>query len=384
VRALRFALAALAFSALWIVPHLLHLALLRPPIQSAAPNHLSAFTSSGSNRRIIWILFDELSYDQTFEHPASGIKLPNFDRLRAGSVSFSNLKPAGNSTALIIPSLFLGQYINQTRSTIDGEFWYKDESQHRWLAYDPNATLFGLAQRSGWNTGVDGWDIPYCPILAPVVNVCSWAAIMLPIERYGATEDKSVLANAAVVPEAIVDVLIHHNYRTKERAAHTQEYSRIVAQAQALIDDRQVQLVFVHLNVPHYPGIYDRKHHMLRSGGTYLDNLVLADDTLGVFLREIDATTSASQTTVIVSSDHSWRIVQWRPSAFWSDEDERASGDRFDDRPVLLIRFPGQKSGDDVNSSLPELLEHDIIAGMLLGKIGNPCDLATFLAQHGS
>jgi len=32
--------------------------------------------------------------------------------------------------------------------------------------------------------------------------------------------------------------------------------------------------------LPHPPGIYDREHHMLRSGGSYLDNLVLADDTL--------------------------------------------------------------------------------------------------------
>jgi hypothetical protein len=36
-----------------------------------------------------------------------------------------------------------------------------------------------------------------------------------------------------------------------------------------------------------------------------------------------------------------------------------------------------------MNSALPELLEHDIIAGMLLGKINNSEDLATFFAQHG-
>jgi hypothetical protein len=85
---------------------------------------------------------------------------------------------------------------------------------------------------------------------------------------------------------------------------------------------------------------------------------------------------------VIVSSDHSWRIPTWRPAGGWSAEEERASGGRFDDRPVLLIHFPGQNSGNDVNSALPELLEHDIITGMLLGKINNSEDLAAFLTQH--
>jgi hypothetical protein len=49
---------------------------------------------------------------------------------------------------------------------------------------------------------------------------------------------------------------------------------------------------------------------------------------------------------------------------------------------VLLIHFPGQNSGSNVSSALPGLLEHDIIADMLLGKINNSADLAAFLAQH--
>ena len=155
-----------------------------------------------------------------------------------------------------------------------------------------------------------------------------------------------------------------------------------MARAHTLIENDQVRFVFLHLPVPHPPGIYDRQRHMLRLGGTYLDNLVLTDETLSAFLQEIDATPSASRTTVIVSSDHSWRVPMWRYCKFWSDEEERASGGRFDDRPVLLIHFPGQNSGNDMYAALPELVEHDIIAGMLLGKINNPVDLVAFLARR--
>ena len=379
VRAVRVSLAAFAFSALWIVPQLLHLALTRPAGESAGPNQQLSSTGSSSNRRIVWILFDELSYHQTFDHPVSGIELPNFDRLHAQSISFSNLRPAGSFTELIIPSLFLGRRIDQTRSTLEGKFFYKDESDRSWLAYDPNATLFGLARRNGWSTGIDGWYNPYCRDLAPVLDVCWWEPDMLPIQVFGASEDKSVLANAAVLPSHFL-ALTPQTTTPAER--HMQIYRNIMAHAQTLIDDHGLRFVFLHIPVPHGPAIYDRRLHRLRPSGTYLDSLVLADDTLGTLLQEIAVSGSSDRTTVIVSSDHSWRIYLARYSESWTDEDERACGGRFDDRPVLLIHFPDEQSGADVRAAVPEMLEHDMIAGMLQGQISQPQDLAAFLSKR--
>jgi hypothetical protein len=329
VGAIRLMLAGLAFSALWIVPQLIHLALLRPPAQHAAFAFEAAGSHDSSKQRIVWILFDELSYDQTFDHPALGIELPNFDRLRAGSVSFSKLKPIGYTTDRIIPSLFLGVRIDKFRSTNEGQLSYWDEAQRNWLAYDPNATLFGLARRSGWKSAVDGWYNPYCGILAPTLDFCyrDPGIVLVPIEEYGASEDLSPLANAVAVPNEIQAALTG---RTKNTAAeHMRAYLNIMAHTQAIIDDSRLRFAFLHIPAPHPPGIYDRRSHSLRPGGNYLDNLVLADDTLGVLMREIDASPSASQTTVIVSSDHSWRIPMWRPAADWSAEEERASAGKF-------------------------------------------------------
>lgn len=380
LRTFRLALASLAFSALWIVPQLIHLALLRPPIQSAASNHLNAPVTGSSNRRIVWILFDELSYDQTFDHRDPGIELPNLDRLRGASVAFSNLEPAGYRTASIIPSLFLGQRFDKFRSTTYGGLSFWDESERRWSAYDPNATLFGLAQRSGWRSGVDGWFNPYCRILAPVINVCySNVGRAFPLENYGASEEKSMLANSVALSNQLLAVPTH--YTEADADADILDYRNIMAHTQALIDDNQLRFVFFHLPTPHPPGIYDRRRHVLRPGGDYLDNLVLADDTLGILMKEIEASPSASQTTVIVTSDHSWRVPMWRPGEEWTGEEERVSGGRFDNRPVLLIHFPGQKSGQDVHAALPEMLEHDMIAGMLLGQIDNSEDLDVFLSS---
>jgi hypothetical protein len=380
VHAVRLVIAGVAFSAVWIVPQLLHTALNRQPDENAAlaPLHLPA--QSESNRRIIWILFDELSYHQTFDHTVPGMQLPNFDRIRRESVSFSNLRPAGFYTERIIPSLFIGQQIDDIRSTIDGHLLYRTASVRRWIDYDPNATLFALAQRNGWNTSIDGWFIPYCRTLAQVVDACSWEPNLMPVEEFGASEEKSTLANAALMPSRFL--ALFHRTTTPEEA-HIQIYRNIMAHAQTLIGNEQLQFVFLHIPVPHGPGIYDRRRHVLRHGGTYLDRLVLADETLGVLMNEIDATRNAGHTTVIVSSDHSWRIALSRHSEAWSDEEERACGGKFDDRPVLLIHFPNQQTSEDISAPFPEMLEHDMIEQMLLGKIANSKEMDDFISRQG-
>ncbi len=137
--------------------------------------------------------------------------------------------------------------------------------------------------------------------------------------------------------------------------------------------------MFLHFVTPHPPGIYDRRTHKLRSGGDYLDNLVLADDLLDDLMKEINATPSAGETTVIVSSDHSWRIFIWKTTPFWSAEEERVSGGRFDERPVLLVHFPQQRTEDDVTAREPELVVHDLIAQMIDGKMNSSKDVDLFL-----
>jgi hypothetical protein len=382
VRAVRLGVAAYSFSALWILPQLIFVAFLPPPVQHLAPAHGPVSTYKESDPRIIWILFDELSYDQTFDHPSAGIELPNFRHLHSKSVSFSRLEPAGYYTQRIIPSLFLGKRIDRIRSTLDGNFWYEDGPSGRWLAYDPPKTLFGLAKSEGWSSGVDEWTFPYCRVLAPVLDACFWEpSAILPTELYGASEEKSVLANAGVLPLALLSIGTNRSQSAGDSSSR--DYHEILANAGTLIDDSRVRFVFLHFPIPHPPGIYDRRLHMFRRGGTYLDNLVLADDTLGLLLDRIANTRSSTRTTVIVSSDHSWRISLYRHDAAWSAEEERACGGRFDDRPVLLIHFPEQSSAVEVPDVLPELLEHDIIAGMLRGEINNPADLDKLESKSG-
>ena len=381
-RAITLITAAFALSAVWMVPQLIRLALVR---QSDSPNPvLSDQMPGASHRRIVWILFDELSYNQTFDHPAVDVKLPNFDQMRARSFSFSKVIPAGYHTNNIIPSLLLGRRIAQIHSSIGGDLSYKEENQDRWVAFDANETVFAVAQQEGWSTGVDGWFNPYCHVLAAVLNACSWEPLDDPIvadEVVGVSEKNSIWSNAVrpILPRSLRASL--EDPARESELDHIQEYDGIMSHTQALIDDERIRFVFLHLPIPHPPSIFDRQRHLVRPGGSYLDNLVLADDTLGVLMREIDATSAASETTVIVSSDHSWRTAIWRKKEGWSAEDDRTSGGQFDDRPVLMIHFPGQAFKEDVTAAVPELLEHDIVTDMLRGEIRDGEDFDAYLAR---
>ncbi len=102
--------------------------------------------------------------------------------------------------------------------------------------------------------------------------------------------------------------------------------------------------------------------------GTYLDNLALADRTLSQLMATLNATALADKTAVIVCSDHSWRVPLWRPTPEWSKEEEIASQGRFDQRPVLMIHYPGQQTERDVNAPFDGIRIHEIIEHMLRGE----------------
>jgi membrane-anchored protein YejM (alkaline phosphatase superfamily) len=183
----------------------------------------------------------------------------------------------------------------------------------------------------------------------------------------GTSPDQTPLQNAAApVKEFVRSWKPDGGFPEQEK--HASDLETIMPQAQALIRNENIRFAFIHLPVPHPPGIYDRRPGQHPPVGTYLDNLVLADHTLAQLLATIENTSSASRTAVIVCSDHSWRVPLWRPTPQWSREEQIASKGRFDQRAVLMIRDPGQQSGIDITRPFELIGIHDIIERMLRGQ----------------
>jgi hypothetical protein len=354
----------------WVVPELLYLGLrtqprdAQVPVRRAGPATVRG-TAPQYSGRIVWLLFDELSYNQAFEHRFPGLAMPAFDKIKSASISFSDLKPAGSDTERVVPSFFLGHVVDAIRSDVNGEPSLKLAGQRDWQAFDANATLFGDAQRLGWTTGVVGWYNPYCRILGATLNYCFWRMGNGQWNRV--TPDQSALKNA-MAPFMEMVRGWQNKADSPQEEKHAADLTAVMSQAKALIRDESIGLVFIHLPVPHPPGIYDRRAGHQSTTGTYVDNLALADHSLGELMRTLDATALATKTTVIICSDHSWRVAMWKPTPQWSTEEEAASHGRFDPRPVLMIHFPGQTAEHDVIGPFDEIRIHEIVARMLRGQ----------------
>jgi membrane-anchored protein YejM (alkaline phosphatase superfamily) len=116
------------------------------------------------------------------------------------------------------------------------------------------------------------------------------------------------------------------------------------------------------------------------AGGNYIDNLALSDVALGTLMKVIRSTPDASQTSVIISSDHSWRVDDWKKLSDWTAEEARLSGGRFDTRPVLLVHLPGSKDGQVVSQPVSAMIVHPILEAMLHGQLRSSGDIAALVA----
>ena len=363
-------------SIFWVVPQLLWLGLQHQPSDKLAfATNVPA--QPLAHRRVVWMLFDEASYDQIFDHRQSGLSMPNFDSFRARSIGFSDVTPDGYFTEEVLPSLLMGQPVDEIRSSTGGNLIYRNAASSPWKTFDPETTLFADAHRMHLTTGLVSSYNPYCRLLPQQLDSC-WTQLLLFGDHLSGA--KSTFENVAAPVYATLARTFHRPL--DHTPTDAEKFQSLMKASEDLLGDDNIDFVLIHLPVPHPPGIYQRSTGRTMPGGSYIDNLALADDTLGKLQAAIDKTALASQTTVIVSSDHSWRVLMWRNAIGWTAEDERASQGKFDTRPVLMVHLPQETQGETISQPFPALKEHDMIENLLKADF-TPDSLKTWAdAQH--
>jgi hypothetical protein len=143
-------------------------------LDTPRPLHQPAIASV-NHSRILWIVLDELSYRQIYEHRYPGLKLPAFDRLAAVSTVFTRTVPAGYFTDIVLPSLMTGQHLDNVGAPAAGfPLLVRNASNGAWQPFAPHQTVFQDALNAGYGTAVAGWWNPYCRILSEVLDQCFW------------------------------------------------------------------------------------------------------------------------------------------------------------------------------------------------------------------
>jgi hypothetical protein len=354
--------------------------------------HKPQLASMPPRSRIIWLLLDELSYQQLYERRFSGLKLPAFDQLAAQSTVFTHVVPAGEYTRYILPTLFTGLPSNAVNISARGLLLsLKDPSTGKWTPFHQHQTIFQDAIDAGYITGIVGWYNPYCRIMPEVLDHCFW------------TYRESTPANLSPNRSLAVDLLrpfrrlwldTKHLFgrgpgassdESRDIRQHSTDYRNLLAAGDAYLADPSINFLFLHMPIPHPYGFYDRSKKVFSTKHTsYIDNLALADLYLGHMRQLLEQNNQWDPATVVVMGDHSWRTGSiWKDSMTWTDEDEAAShGGEFDPRPAYIVKLPNQQIPARIDPPFSAVSTRALLDALLQDHLQNPPDLQSWASQQ--
>jgi hypothetical protein len=338
--------------------------------------------------RVIWILLDELSYQQVYGQRAAGLELPAFDALAEQATVFTHVVPAGILTERVLPSLMTGVPVNAIRASPDGaRLTLHSPATDRWQAFDPHDTIFQDALDAGFHTGIAGWYNPYCRILPQVLDHCFW--VFRTLAEHSMYAQVPVMENViaelhAVLGRGLRFLGYTQPIRNRDNEFHIADYRDLLAAGDARLEDSATDFLLLHMPVPHPEGIYDRRRRVfVTEHASYLDNLALADQYLAHVHALLKERAEWDSSTLVIMGDHSWRTqLIWSQMPSWTAEDEAAShGGQFDDRPGYIVKLPYQTQGTRIDTRFPALRTRALLQEILNGRIHSSADLAAFANQ---
>lgn len=340
--------------------------------------------------RIIWIILDELSYQQVYGQRLPGLQLPAFDQLASESAVFTHVVPAGEYTRNVLPALLTGVPVGRISVSAAGKLLaLRDSATHYWVGFDQRNTVFEDALERGYSTGVAGWYIPYCRILPSVLDHCYWMYREDTPDRFSPYETN---ASNLALPLRALWGRAHHslgsgiNSPSDEQMdiqMHSSDYHDLLVAGDDLLNDTAADFVLLHIPVPHPYGFYDRRSGQIAAHHTsYIDNLALADRYLRRVRSLLEQRDEWDSSTVVIMGDHSWRTKQiWANSDGWTAEDQLAShGGQFDDRPAYIVKLPNEHAGVVVDTRFNAIRTRAMFDEMFKGRVQTPEELETWVS----
>ncbi len=314
--------------------------------------------------RIVWMIFDELDYRLAFVDRPENVPMQAFDRLRAESLFAESAASPATDTSLSVPSLITGVPIEnleaQTPRTalLDG------------VPASSRPTIFKTVHAMGGNAAVVGWYLPYCRLFSQDLVSCSSHDLGSQLTETGGTFLESLLLQQQSLFAYGFRSLLGESPRAKQHLAMLNSIHGKALQAAA---DPSLDLVFLHLPVPHAPYLYDRFSYTFPkrylSTGGYLDNLALADSYLADIREAMTSAGLWDKTTVIASSDHPDR------TSIFVDG-------KTDPRVPFLLKMPRQAKGSTYSNTVFTIVTKPLIEAILNREVTTPEEAINWLTAH--
>jgi hypothetical protein len=328
------------------------------PVPAAKPD-------SAARNRVVWIIFDEWDQRILFDERPADLKLPHLDRLVGESVMATRAYAPSGRTLISIPALLTGRLIAEAQAKDDDELQIRFSGEKARRDFRSTYNIITEALLGGHRVGIAGWYHPYGRLFPQTDNLTARSFGFPPFQGFRSEMIPDALA--AQLQFLISPIYIWQLYRDLHIQLH--------AAALDGVGDAALDLVFLHYNVPHLPGIYDRERQVYsisrsNSMNEYLGNLALVDRTLGELLLKLDTAGLRDSTTLIVTADHWWRSAPWV---------EKGKG-----YPVpLILRAQGGGNSERVEATLCTTSLRTVVRDILAGKCVDNVSLASRLRAEG-
>lgn len=346
---------------------------------------------SSGGPRVIWIIFDEMSQNVAFAHRPAGLDLSNLDQMRAHGFYATAAFAPGSGTEVSLPALIIGEPVSEAWPAGPSQYMLRTASHPAPFSWTSAVNVFDQARSLGVNSALVGWFHPYGRLLNRSLVSCTWAdAPFVP----GAEEPEApapliaAMAQRAWRQLSVAPGTGHFapfSPRSMIAAERGRRFVALARQAREVAADPSIRLALLHLPVPHPPGFYDRARGALSTSAAsgYVDNLALADRTLGDLWAAIEGAGLGGRTILLVSADHGWR-TGWRKEPGWTAEEEAAFDHRDNMGVPFLVRFPGDRAGVVYERRFDTVLTARLILDALAGRITASSQLPGWIAAGGS
>ena len=152
-----------------------------------------------------------------------------------------------------------------------------------------------------------------------------------------------------------------HNWRRN----YIDSYRYVLGAATDALTNRDLDLVVIHMPVAHTPPIYDRSTQQFTTEkGDYLDNLELADRTLGLLRRSMEHAGLWEVTNILVTADHGFRDAS--PSEW-----------KHISTPLhvpFFLRMSGFQQHVEDDHRFSTILVHDLLLALLKREVATPAE----------
>lgn len=304
-------------------------------IEPTRPIHQFETKTSDAGNNIYMIMFDEMSYNFLYEHNSISDLYPSIKTFAAAADNYHAAIAPGRKTTESVLGMLLGKELIDVVIKRDGTF--SSNARNEFKAYKVSSeNLLSNAKSKGYCTVIYGFFFDYLKTFGRYLDYCKSFSYF----NYATSVNKFSLLN----PVFTTFIIWPHEYPfgLLKNPAISFHVNRIVEQifklgvsAFSLTDPC---FLFLQFPIPHVPFIYDASGYhpandpFLNSRENYVNQLKYVDYLFGQYLKEMKVSGKFYDSTVILLSDHNYRVM---------------SKDNEWSKIPLIIKRPGQTERRD-------------------------------------